>query len=45
MIVYILGKITYKDIFKDTPLLRTKFCLVRQGGTQFTICPTGNSMD
>lgn len=45
MTVYILGKITYNDIFSGTPLHTTKFCLMREMGTQFTSCPTGNYMD
>jgi hypothetical protein len=45
MIVYILGKITYNDIFTGTKLHTTKFCLMRRGGDHFTSCPTGNSMD
>lgn len=43
--IYILGKITYSDIFTGTRLHTTKFCLMRLGGTQFVSCPTGNYMD
>jgi hypothetical protein len=44
-IVYILGKVTYNDIFVKTPLHTTEFCIMRRGGTQFDICPTGNLMN
>jgi hypothetical protein len=43
--VYILGKITYNDIFNGTPKHTTKFCLMREFGMQFVPCLTGNSMD
>lgn len=45
LVVYILGKITYNDVFQNTPKHTTKFCLMRKGGTQFVPCPTGNYMD
>jgi hypothetical protein len=44
-VIYILGKITYNDIFDGTPLRTTKFCLERMDGTDFSICPKGNHMD
>lgn len=43
--VYILGKITYNDIFPGTKIHTTKFCIMREVGDSFTICPTGNWMD
>jgi hypothetical protein len=43
--IYILGKITYNDIFMDTPRRSTKFCLMRAGGTSLVICPENNWMD
>ncbi len=44
-VVYILGKISYNDIFSGTQKHITKFCLMREFGTQFMSCPTGNHMD
>lgn len=43
--IYILGKITYNDIFPGTPQRSTKFCLMRTTGTVFAFCPEGNWMD
>jgi hypothetical protein len=45
LVIYILGKITYNDVFRGTPMHTTKFCLMRMDGTQFVPCPTGNYMD
>lgn len=43
--IYILGKITYRDVFTGTTKRSTKFCLMRFNEPSFTICPTGNWMD
>lgn len=43
--IYILGKITYYDIFDGTPQHTTKFCLAYDMGTTFGFCSQGNSMD
>lgn len=45
MTIYLLGKFTYNDIYPGTPRRSTKFCLMRAGGTTFTICPENNWMD
>jgi hypothetical protein len=44
-VTYILGKITYNDVFAGTKQHTTKFCLMRSSGTEFVSCQTGNSMD
>ena len=41
--IYILGKVIYTDIFKETH--STKFCLMRTTGASFFSCPEGNWMD
>ena len=43
--LYILGKFTYRDIFPGTPEHTTKFCLMRSGGTTFSLCPESHWMD
>jgi hypothetical protein len=43
--IYLLGKITYSDVFIGTPQHSTKFCLMRTSGNSFGICPEGNWMD
>jgi hypothetical protein len=45
LVIYILGKITYSDIFSGTKKHTTKFCLMRRSGDNFTLCPSGNWMD
>jgi hypothetical protein len=45
MTIYLLGKITYSDVFVGTPQHSTKFSLMRTTGTSFGICPEGNWMD
>jgi len=45
MTIYLLGKITYYDVFTGTPQRSTKFCLMRAQGTSFGICPEGNWME
>jgi hypothetical protein len=43
---YLLGKITYQDIFDKTKERTTKFCLMRtSAGPEFTFCPESNLMD
>jgi len=44
-VIYVLGKVTYSDIFSGTKMHTTKFCLMRDGGNSFRSCPTGNWMD
>lgn len=43
--IYVLGKITYFDIFPGTNQHTTKFCMMRISGTSFVVCPAGNGMD
>jgi len=43
--IYVLGKIVYRDVSSDTAEHTTKFCLMREVGTAFTICPENNWMD
>jgi hypothetical protein len=43
---YILGKITYNDIFEGTRQRTTKFCLMSlRPNIEYRPCPKGNSMD
>jgi hypothetical protein len=43
---YVLGKITYRDVFAGTSIHNTKFCLMNLGsGYGLDICPSGNLMD
>lgn len=44
-VVYILGKLTYFDIFPKTPQHTTKFCLMHVSGPNFGLCPQSNWMD
>jgi hypothetical protein len=43
-IPYILGKITYTDIFSGKKHV-TEFCFERNAGTNFVLCPRGNWMN
>ena len=43
--IYILGKFTYSDVFPGTPRHTTKFCLMRETGISFGVCPNGNWMN
>jgi hypothetical protein len=44
-ILYLLGKITYNDVFQNQ-IRTTKFCFMHQGReATFPPCPTGNTMD
>jgi hypothetical protein len=40
----VLGKISYRDIFKGTPIHSTEFCLERVKGNALTLCSQGQSM-
>jgi hypothetical protein len=44
--LYVLGKITYYDIFPGTKPHTTKFCLMHtRNSNSFVICPANNWMD
>jgi hypothetical protein len=43
--LYVIGQLTYRDIFKGTTRRRTKFCFVRSSGKVFLSCPEGQWMD
>jgi hypothetical protein len=43
--LYVMGKLTYYDIFPGTKQHSTKFCLMHTGGTSFSVCPASNWMD
>jgi hypothetical protein len=49
--VYVMGRLTYSDIFPNSPRRTTEFCLMYsintsgQQGKEFVFCPEGNRMD
>jgi hypothetical protein len=43
--IYVLGRVTYRDVFLGTPVHTTQFCFVLTSGSKFLVCPEGNWMD
>lgn len=45
MAIYIMGKISYSDIFQGTMRHTTRFCVMHVAGDRFVPCPSGDYMD